>query len=177
MDWTILTSVLGGAVGASVITAFVNWRMKIREEKHSADRWKLEKRLALYTKVTTLHRKLDDLSTRFATTYEELLEYQRNPEGDEAGLQKHKDRSQQLYVQMQAVMQDLDIETNLSFIVASEDITKLLGSYGHAATVWVTTRFDYLDGRATEDAMNKSSEEQSEAWLDFIQGARGDLGF
>lgn len=177
MDWTILVSVLSGAVGASIITAFVNWRMKIREEKHTASRWKLEKRLALYTKVVTLHRKLDGLSTRFATSYAEFLEYQRKPDGDETGLQGIKDRNREIYLLMQDVMQDLDVETHLAFIVASEPIAELLGRYGSAATVWIQTRFDYLEGYATEEAMGKASEEQSEAWLDFIQGARGDLGF
>lgn len=60
MDWTILTSVLGGAVGASVITAFVNWRMKLREEKHEQRRWVREKRYELYIELFDFAKSLHD---------------------------------------------------------------------------------------------------------------------
>ncbi|MFJ2144152.1 hypothetical protein ACIOJF_02480 [Glutamicibacter sp. NPDC087831] len=51
MDWTIITSVLGGAVGASIITAFVNWRIKVGEERNSHTRWLRDKKIEFYSEA------------------------------------------------------------------------------------------------------------------------------
>lgn len=57
MDWTILFSVLGGAVGASIITSIVNWQMKLREERHEHNKWLRDKKFSVYTEAIVIYRK------------------------------------------------------------------------------------------------------------------------
>lgn len=60
MDWQIIISALTGALAASGVTIFFNWRMRIREERHEQKRWVREKRYALYLDLLDFSKSLHD---------------------------------------------------------------------------------------------------------------------
>lgn len=60
MDPTILISILGSAVAASCVTGFINWRIKVREEKYEQVRWVREKRYVHYLDLLDFSKSLQD---------------------------------------------------------------------------------------------------------------------